>query len=182
MNSHLNENDFNDFKKSSGNTPPEKLSQSILNSVNSSLKPSNLSVSIKFLFTQLVVGILSLSVCPQFKFSLTSNEEVFHLFHKTFGMYGCMFICGTIFIGSGALFTNLLLSKAEINRIHTFNYYYYISVGLLALGSFHVLGANVHWDIALSWLTGAIIGGLSIFEITRAVQSKLIPSPLKYNI
>ena len=60
------------------------LDKDILAFVQNDLQPNHAFVFIKLLLIQAFIGILTLAFCPQFKFSLTNNYELFHYFHYKF--------------------------------------------------------------------------------------------------
>ena len=109
--------DFQDFLNSKGVNPPNELSNKILSFVQADLNPSHKVVFFKLLLIQAFIGFLTLAFCPQFNFSLTNSFDLFHYFHHKFGENICMAICGSIFIGSGAVFAAYLLKSAEIRKI-----------------------------------------------------------------
>jgi hypothetical protein len=162
--------DFLDFMNSKGVNPPEELSNRILNFVKADLDPSHKTVFSKLLGIQAFIGALTLTFCPQFSLSLTNNYELFHYFHHKFGENICMAICGSIFIGSGALFAAYILKSSEVRKIKESRILYYTSISIIALSSFIILGPEVYLSLALYWLVGATIGGLSVFELSRVVR------------
>ena len=81
-----------------------------------------------------------------------------------------MAICGSIFIGSGALFAAYILKSSEVRKIKESRILYYTSISIIALSSFIILGSEVYLSLALYWLVGATIGGLSVFELSRVVR------------
>jgi hypothetical protein len=165
--------DFLDFMNSKGVNPPDELSNRILSLVHADLNPSHKIVFIKLLGIQAFIGFLTLIFCPQFNLSLTNNYELFHYFHHNFGENICMVICGSIFIGSGAVFAAYLLKSSEIKKIKESRILYYTSVSILALSSFFLLGSKVYLTLALYWLIGAILGGLIIFEFNRVIRKEI---------
>jgi len=162
--------DFLDFMNSKGNNPPEELSDKILSFVKNDLNPSHQIVFSKLLGIQGFIGFLTLIFCPQFDLSLTNNYDLFHYFHHKFGENICIAICGSIFIGSGALFATYILKSNEIRIIKESRILYYSSISIIALSSFLILGSEVYLNLALYWLVGATIGGLSVFELSRVVR------------
>lgn len=165
--------DFLDFLNPSDKTTKE-MDNRIIEFVSSELNPTHKKVFLKLVLIQSFIGFLTLIFCPQFEFSLTNNYELFHFFHHNFGEKICMSICGSIFIGSGAIFASYILNSAEIRKIRQTNGLYYVFISILALFSFLMLGAKVYLTMSIYWLIGAIIGGHVIFEINHFIKQKVL--------
>lgn len=165
--------DFLEFMNSKGVSPPEELSDRILNFVKADLNPSHKIVFSKLLGIQAFIGFLTLIFCPQFDLSLTNNHELFHYFHHKYGESTCMAICGLIFIGSGALFSSYILKSSEIRRIKESKFLYYMTVSIIALSVLFIFGAKIYLNLAFFWFIGAILGGVSIFEINRIIRREI---------
>ncbi len=165
--------DFNDFIDSTELSPPEKLSNRILNLVKADLNPSHKIVFSKLLAIQAFIGFLTLTFCPQFSLSLTNHYELFHYFHHKFGENICMAICGSIFMGSGALFATYILKSSEIRKIKKSRLLYYMSLSIIAFSTFFLLGSNIYLILATYWLVGSTIGGLVVFELNRLIRKEV---------
>jgi len=157
-------NDFKDFIISENSTPTHETNQIILNYVKNDLNPQHKKIFFKLLFLQGVIGLITMTFCPQFSLSLTNSYDLFHFFHHSFGHYICMIICGSIFIGSGALVATFILSGPEIKKIRSSSFLYYCSFSGIAVLSFMVLGAQVYLDLAGLWFIGASLSGVLIFH------------------
>jgi hypothetical protein len=168
-----NKKDFQDFMHSRGANPPEELNNRILSFVRADLSPTHKIVFSKLLTVQSFIGFLTLTVCPQFNLSLTNNFELFHYFHHRFGENICMAICGSIFLGSGALFAAYLLKPSEIRKINESRFLYYMSISIIALSIFFLLGTDIYLTFAAYWLTGSTLGGLVVFELNRLIRKEI---------
>jgi hypothetical protein len=163
--------DFNDFLDSSKN-PPNKISEDVLSQIRKSLNPDHKVVFGKLVLVQGFIGFLSMLFCPQFNMSLTNNFEAFHYFHHTFGEQICMAICGSIFLGSGAVFSSYLLSEGEVNKIHNSRFLYFMSISIISVSIFAVLGAKIYLSMITYWLLGAVITGILFFELNRFIRMR----------
>ena len=168
--------DFNDFQNSNSKKSPNLLDEKILNSVYTQLEPSHASVFAKLFTIQALIGSLTLLFCQQFSLSLTGNDQLFQFFHRTLGHYGCMTMCGVLFVGAGAIVASYILTLDEIRKIRESKFLYYFSLSSLVVLVFFLAGAKVYVDIALLWLLGAMLGGISLFELNRAIRFKIITS------
>lgn len=169
-----NKKDFFDFMNLDKTNPPEELSSKVLSYVKNDLNPSHKKVFGKFFIIQALIGFLTLIFCPQFDLSLTNNYELFHFFHHKFGENICMVLCGSIFIGSGAIFTAYILKASEIRKIKELRFSYYLSISIIALLIFFLLGSQVYLNLAVLWIIGASIGGLIAFEINHIIRKDIL--------
>ena len=169
-----NKKDFLSFVHNQDHHPSEELNHKVLNYIKNELSPSHKSVFIKLVTIQGFIGFLTLLLCPQFNFSLTNSYELFHFFHHKFGEYICMAICGSIFVGSGAIFASYLLKPTEVKKIKDSKILYYLSISSLSLSSFLLAGADIYLHLAAFWFIGATLSGIFFFEINRHIRIRLI--------
>ena len=95
MNDEL-QKEWQEFTNSTSQVPNE-LKQSVHQKIAEKLNPAKHILFSKLALIQAFIGTLTLLFCPQFKFSLTANDQLYHYFHHTFGHYGCMIACGALF-------------------------------------------------------------------------------------
>ncbi|OIQ18932.1 MAG: hypothetical protein BM556_06520 [Bacteriovorax sp. MedPE-SWde] len=168
-----NKQDFKDFLRTNKSSPSEDTSKNILNSIRREMIPNKGIVFTKLILVQAFIGAITMIFCPQFSMSLTSNDELYHFFHRTFGHYGCMMVCGSIFIGSGALFSSTILNWAEIRLLKESKLLSYFGLsGLFAL-SFLFVGAQVYLDVAIAWMIGATLSGSVFFQVSTILKKKI---------
>ena len=108
--------------------------------------------------------------CPQFSFSLTNNYDAFHYFHHTFGAQICMLICGTIFLGTGAIFASYLLSEGEFNKVKASPFLYYTALSIIAVSIFMLFGAEVYFSLLIFWFIGATLSGALLFKVNGLIR------------
>ena len=166
--------DFNDFKHNDSNSPGKSLDLKIFNYVRSEIDPSVTVVFSKLIGVQALIGFITLTFCPQFSLSLTNNHELFHYLHYQFGKSICMAICGSIFIGTGAVVSAYLLKSSEIQKVRRSSLLYYFSITSIALAFFTLLGPNMYLKLAGFWFIGAFIAGISMLELNFYVRQRLI--------
>ena len=164
--------DYNDFLQESKQTT-SNLDKSVLEMVHQDLNPSHKIVFFKLTSIQGFIGFITMLFCPQFNLSLTNNFDLFHYFHKTFGHSICMMICGSIFLGSGAVFATYILSQGEVNKIRNSRLLYYMGLSILAISGFMLFGAELYLNLVAFWLMGAIGGGIAVFELSRVMRFKV---------
>ena len=168
-----NEKDFQDFVASSGNTPVKSLDDQVLSYVATDMESSHFKVFLKLLGIQSLIGILTLTFCPQFDLSLTNQTELFHYFHRQYGSQICFALCGAIFIGSGTIFASYILTAIEINKIKESEFLYYLTLTGVMIIALSLLGANVYLEAAAFWFVGAWTAGLIMFETNRMIRLKI---------
>jgi len=156
------EKDFFNFQTKDEFSPSEKLSKKIISLIEKDLCPTHKIVFLKLLSIHTFIGAITLLFCPQFNLSFTNNHKLFHYFHYTFGPSICMLICGSIFLGSGAIFAVSILREAELKLIRTNKYFYYLSITSIALTTFFVFGAEIYLKMSFLWVIGAITSSLLV--------------------
>lgn len=149
---------------------PDHLRDSLFSMVEKDLNPSHKMVFTKLTLIQGFIGLITMLFCPQFNFSLTNNYDAFHYFHHTFGAQICMVICGSIFLGSGALFASYILKDAEIAKIQSSRFLYFMALSIVAVSLFMLFGATLYLNLLTFWLLGAIGGGILTFELNRFIR------------
>jgi len=168
-----NNKDYQDFLSSKGSQPSKYLDNRILGFIHEDLNPNSKIVFSKLVTIQLLIGALTLLFCPQFNLSLTNNHELFHYFHHNFGEYICMIICGSIFMGTGAVFASTILSINEIKLIRSKEFLFYPTLSILILPMFLIFGAEMYLNLTLFWLIGTTISGVIFIEAGFRIKKSL---------
>ena len=164
---------FKEFNKSPTHSAPDHISKNVLKYIDRDLNPDKKIVFSKLLSIQAFIGLITMTFCPQFSLSLTSNYDLFHYFHHTFGNTICMLICGSIFMGSATIFACFLLSTNELRLIRNSKGLFSMSISILCLGVFFLFGAEIYSSLTLVWLIGCIGSGMVLFEINNSVRTTL---------
>lgn len=155
-------------------SPHPALSNRVLSLIKKDLNPRHKMIFLKLIFIKSFVGFLTLTFCPQFNFSLTNNYELFHYFHHNFGNNICSFLCGSIFIGSGASFSAYLLKRSEIEKVYNSEIFYFLFLTLIASLIFGLLGKEVYFLVSLFWFFGAFLGGLFLFKANKIIRFQIL--------
>ncbi|TNF00970.1 MAG: hypothetical protein EP326_05545 [Deltaproteobacteria bacterium] len=173
MNDHL-QKEWEEFKSNESKDIPKHLDLDVQHYVSELLNPPKHVLFGKLALVQSFIGTLTLLFCPQFKFSLTANDALYHYFHYTFGHYGCMVACGALFLGSGMIFAGFLLNDDEIRAIRKSRTLFISAISGASLTIFMLIGAEVYLDMALYWIFGTLIGGLLSFETSSLLKIKAL--------
>lgn len=174
MNKSKFKDDFNSFKNSPDKDVPKNLQENILKTINLELNPPHTTVFFKLITIQAFIGFITLLFCPQFNLSLTKNYDLFHYFHYTFGSSICMMICGSIFIGTGAIFATTILKVSELRMIRRNRFLYYVSITGIFISTLMVFGAQIYLESLGFWIIGALISANFILELNRFIHNGLI--------
>ena len=174
MNDEL-QKEWQEFTNSTSQVPNE-LKQSVHQKITEKLNPAKHILFSKLALIQAFIGTLTLLFCPQFKFSLTANDQLYHYFHHTFGHYGCMIACGAIFLGSGMIFAGFILNEDEIRNIKKSRTLFILAISGASLTIFMLIGAEVYLDMALYWILGTLAGGILSFETSSLLKVKALKS------
>ncbi len=110
---------FTDFMNSSIRAPLS-LTSKVLQQIKKDLEPAFSTTFQKFILSQLVAGVATLFVCPQFGVSLTKMSG-HHFIHSVmaYGDWACAALCASIFIGASSLISVFVLSRAEMRVLRT---------------------------------------------------------------
>jgi len=174
MNDEL-QKEWQEFTNSTSQIPSDLVSN-LQNQINEKLNPAKHILFAKLALVQAFIGTLTLLFCPQFKFSLTANDQLYHYFHYTFGHYGCMVACGALFLGSGMIFAGFILNEDEIRNIKKSRTLFISAISGASLTIFMLIGAEVYLDMAMYWIVGTLIGGLLSFETSSILKIKALKS------
>ena len=166
--------DFKNFSTFADDSAPVQVEQLVLKNIKSKLEPSQRLILFKLILIQGFIGFLTLTFCPQFKFSLTHNYDLFHYFHNTYGEYICMSFCGGIFLSSGAFFSFFVLSSDEVQKIRKSHILYHLSTSIFFLSFFLLIGAEFYLGMNLFWILGATVSSYLVFEINHFIKSKAL--------
>lgn len=171
---------WRDFATSVGQRPPEDLSRRILNRVNSELaaeKPAQSTevatgrvrrawrIFGKLALIQLVSGLFTLSICPQFGIRLLGDGLGLMTWFMAFGNLGCVVACGSFFTGTSLLLASIILKPREVRTIRQNVVLAAGALTLLSMGFFIMVRAEVILDFAIAWGGGSIAGGSLIFNL-----------------
>lgn len=166
----MSNKDFDIFKQTGDSKTPEKLDNQILSYVQSDLNPNGYSVLSKLVLIHAVIGIATLTFCPQFNFSLTNNYDLFHYLHYKFGMIICTAICAIIFMGSGAIFASFLLSRGELKKIHSYAFSYFGLATIVAIIGLYFVGSSEEILLTIIWAISAYLSSIVLFRIVKSLR------------
>jgi len=170
----MEKQDFQTFKENYSEAPSEKISNDLKDIIFKDLNPSKKIVFLKLLIIQGSIGLMTLAFCPQFSLSLTNNYELFHYFHHNFGEVVCMLICGTIFMGSGALIAAYILSLAEIRVIKQSRILFNLATTGMLISILLIFGATIYINLLVFWIIGAVVSSIILFEINSSIKQLVL--------
>jgi hypothetical protein len=157
-------NEFSTFMNSEERLPSNEVSNTIIKKVHKDINPTSLKVFSKIGIVQAVIGLITLTFCPQFGFSLTGNHGITH-FMMRFGETVCIFGCGIIFIGSSLLVSAFVLSRDEMRVLRSHKILQIGILSLLTLGAFYCFGAQIFEAVTIAWMIGSLAGGIASLEL-----------------
>lgn len=158
-------NDYNDFL-SCECQPPKNTSNQVLKSIGKLINPSPYGVFSKVLGIHAVIGALSLSICHQFGLNpFNTSGSLDGWFMTVGGHHLCMVFCGVISITLSLLGAGLFLTVEEVRAFRKTEILQFLTLGILTLGSFALLGAEVTIGLGGLWLLGLLLGGFATTEI-----------------
>lgn len=164
--------EFQEFTQAQEIAPPTKVTERILAHVDLALNPAWWSVLSKLALIQVIVGAVTLLFCPQFGINLGGGAGLMGVFMR-WGEEACMLGCGAVFLGTSALVSSLVLRPEEVKVIRRTELLQFSILGLLSIAVFIFAGATAIGTLALFWLVGSILGGLTTLELGWLVRSQI---------
>lgn len=144
--------------------PDENIKQKIFRKVKRDLNPSGMEVFTKLSITHFFVAILTLTVCPQFRFRLIGEGEGLLNVFMNFGEHGCMMACGSFFIGTSIFVAGLIFSNAELRVLRSEKWIFVAMIVFLSLGFFLMLKPSIVFYFSTFWAIGSLFTGVSLIE------------------
>lgn len=144
---------------------PDKTSQYILKSVKEGLNPPFQIILLKLFSTHLIVGAVTLALCPQLGFStFKTNINLMHYF-MYWGKTSCDIFCGIFFTFTSMLVAYFLLSFDEKRVIRSKKILSSMLLLLFTIGFFIIFNPNLFVELTFLWLLGAFAGAFLSLEI-----------------
>lgn len=159
------DSDYRDFIDTVPSSPPQAVSEHIFQWVGRDLNPSAWKVFAKLSLIHLFVGVVSVSLCPQFGVRVFGDGLGLMKYFLHLGTYGCMAACGAFFVGMSLLITALVLRNEEVRKLKENQILGLAALILLSLGAFLMADAEILIGFALAWVLGSFVGGVAALEV-----------------
>jgi len=160
--------------------PPSELSAFLKKQVATELNPTAQAVFLKLFAIHFISGAITLLVCPQFGIVLTERSHALLSLFLGFGEYGCMLVCGAVFLGGTGLVAALLLKAQEVRAIRRSKGLQWALLAFLSVGFFLAFREQeraIPIGMAVTWLLGALLGGVSVFGLSYELRRRLRQRP-----
>ena len=156
--------EFQSFMTAGDTVPPASSVAAVRTAVSADLNPSPWRVLSKLMIVVACTGSVTLVFCPHMGLGY---GDMFGLmkYIMPLGDGVCQAICGSIFVGSGALLSAAFLRPEELTVVHKYPSLQFIAVSAVVLGLFFCGGAATLSLLGFFWFLGAVVGGLVSFEI-----------------
>ena len=165
--------EYDTFIESPPVEPPTTLSRDVLTKVSILMNPSPYMVFAKLSFIVFFVGLLNMTLCPQFGLNVVRNSGLMEYF-MNFGRYGCDIACGAFFLGTGLFTSSFLLKPEDVRVIKTHIILQVSALSTLSLVFFVASGGNIYFEKALLWFIGSVLGGLVSLELGYFLKMTLL--------
>lgn len=148
-----------------------QINEKILNDIKSRLNPDLKTLLLKVFTIHLATAILTLSICPQFGFSIfKSGFNLMDLFMKI-GPHFCDFACGVFFTSTSILSAIVILSRDELRVLRSRKLLVSSTIVLSSLGFLLMLNPELFVQFSILWLIGSIGGVIISLEAgSRVLQ------------
>ena len=157
--------EFGEFLSATPVTPSEVVNQTVRQKVAQDLEPAAWRVYGKMTWIELMTGLATLTICPQFGFGYDHDLGLLHALHSVSPGALYYLLCGMLFVSFGGVLTGLLLTRGEVRQVVRGHYGYFLFFALAAYGCLIALGTEVFVLSSLFWVPGAIIGNIAGFKL-----------------
>lgn len=165
--------EFVEFVSSPSIEPPRRISEDVFTNVKRALNPSPFKVFIKISLIHLVMGTLTLLLCPQFGVSPFKGIGLMAIFMHL-GSIGCTISCGALFLGTSMLTASLLLRPEEIKILRKGTIFHLLVLSLFSMAILICARAEIILGVGATWLLGSILGGASTLELGWMIRRSFI--------
>lgn len=174
------ENEIKAFLSCCDDTPCCGISKETQKEIQSELRWFSFFVFSKILALHVVVGFLTLLICPQFGISPLGKETWLSEVFMSYGPWVCAFLCGGLFLSSSTLAMLFALKPGEVQYLnqHRFGILSGLALGSLVLfflinKSLPEMHAMLSLETALVWLgSGLLFAFLALFLGMRWQQAR----------
>lgn len=158
--------DYSEFLSADQTPVPTELTSSVFSKVKQLLYPSAVSVFTKIFGIHAVTGFFSLAVCNQFGLNpFKTSHSLSDVFMDVGGHGFCMVACGTLFISLSIFLAGFFLNIEETKALRKTEFLQTLALGLISIGLFMAVGAEVALTFGGLWILGGLIGGFAATEI-----------------
>lgn len=159
-------NDYSEFLNSEPSVVPSELTAKVFTKIKKLLYPSVVTVFAKIFGIHAITGFFSLAVCNQFGLNpFKMSHSLSDVFMEIGGHGFCMVACGTLFISLSIFLAGFFLTIEETKALRRTEFLQTLVLGLISLGLFMAVGAEVALTFGGLWILGGLIGGFAATEI-----------------
>lgn len=165
--------DYREFMEAEPINPPREVREHIFSLVHRDLNPNPWLIFSKLSLIHLAMGLVTLSLCPQFGVRIFGEGLGVMRFFLPFGTYGCIALCGAFFVGASLFASSIILRPEELRVLRGHRLLQISALTFLSLGALVMLEAEVLLAFALAWIIGSILGGIAMLELGRYLRLNL---------
>lgn len=163
--------DYQEFMDSKEVNPPQRIRDHIFSVVHRDLNPNPWQIFAKLSLIHFFVGVVTLSLCPQFGVRVFGDGMGLMRFFTSLGTYGCMAACGAFFVGTSLLVAAFMLNRDELRALKKYRLLQVSAITLLSMGAFIMADAEILFWFGLAWVFGSMIGGLAMLELGSILRT-----------
>jgi hypothetical protein len=165
--SKLKDSGYSEFRSRS-ETVPESIYARVRADLEGRMKPGFVRVVLEVLKTQIILGTLTLLVCPQFGIGPLGGGDGLMGWVESYGHLVCGAYCGSIFVGLNVLYARFFLSLDFRNAIRTEPLLPFAALGVISF--LLILLVSTMWNESVPHLHAEFVGAwLSAFVLIPLV-------------
>ncbi len=165
--------EFHDFVAAPEMTPGTALDRRINAQIGKALRWEFWQVGFKMTLIQVVTGLATLTICPQFGLGLGDHLSL-HAGHVGAPAVLFYLMCGLLFVSCGGLLCGVLLRRSELARAQKMRGRYFLGYACVAYLMLVLLGSEAFVATSLLWIPGAVLGNLAGFVLARSLRLRLV--------
>ncbi|MCF6267582.1 MAG: hypothetical protein L3J57_13705 [Desulfuromusa sp.] len=157
--------EFAEFIEAPQVSPGFALDEIVVKRVESSLLRSYWRLFPKLTLIQIITGLATLTICPQFGIG-GGHLPIVHELHSGAPPLIFHLLCGVLFVGFGGLLSGLILRPVESAQISRWRYHYFLAYAATAYLILILAGSEAFVASSLSWIPGAVLGSTAGFSLS----------------
>ncbi len=164
--------EFAEFIEAPQVSPGLALDEIVVKRVESSLLRSYWRLFPKLTLIQIITGLATLTICPQFGIG-GGHLPIVHEFHSGAPPLIFHLLCGVLFVGFGGLLSGLILQHNELAQVNRWRYRYFLAYAGLAYLILVLIGSEAFVASSLAWIPGALLGNITGFNLSCWLRRRL---------
>lgn len=165
------DDEFKHFILNAHLKPSLNTSKNLLTNIEEELSPCRRRMTLKLISIQVLLGLITLIIYPQFSHNFVQYDLILTYLNKTVSGDLRTIIQGSIFFFPGSVAAAYILSFSELKRVSSSRLLCFTLQAAICLLLFMLLETNLNLKLYGLWMLGATGGGIILFELNRWIRT-----------